>query len=53
MKNKIWIAIAVIFAVIVILAAVLYPKFSEKHSDDETTGSHSSETVVQADDFTV
>ena len=35
MKNKVWIIIAVAFVAIMILAAVLYPKLSEKYSTDE------------------
>ena len=32
MKNKVWIIIAVAFVAIMILAAVLYSKLSEKYS---------------------
>ena len=53
MKNKVWIIIAVAFVAIMILAAVLYPKLSEKYSTDEKQNNASSENVVQADDFTV
>ena len=53
MKNKVWIIIAVTFVAIMILAAVLYPKLSEKYSTDEKQNNASSENVVQADDFTV
>ena len=53
MKNKVWIIIVVAFVAIMILAAVLYPKLSEKYSTDEKQNNASSENVVQADDFTV
>lgn len=53
MKNKVWIIIAVAFFAIMILAAVLYPKLSEKYSTAEKPNNASSENIVQADDFTV
>lgn len=53
MKNKVWIMIAAAFAVIMILAAVLYPKLTEKYSDAGTPASTNSDAVVQAEDFTV
>lgn len=57
MKNKVWIIIAVVFIAIMILAAVLYPKLTEKYSADNTTNNATkntnSGTVVQADDFNI
>lgn len=61
MKNKVWIIIAVVFVAIMIMAAALYPKLSEKYFANETSDNSAeekpnntlSETVVQADDFTV
>lgn len=53
MKNKVWIIIAIIFAAIMILAVVLYPKLTEKYSTVNTPNSTNSAAVVQADDFTV
>lgn len=66
MKNKVWIIIAVAFFAIMILAAVLYPKLSEKYFADDNSSNASSENIidgkpnnasseniVQADDFIV
>lgn len=57
MKNKAWIIIAIAFAAIILLAAVLYPKLSEKYSASniptEAESEAESEAVVQAEDFTV
>ena len=61
MKNKVWIIIAVVFVAIMIMAAALYPKLSEKYFANETSDNSAeekpnntpSEAVVQADDFTV
>lgn len=53
MKNKVWVIIAVIFAVIMISAAVLYPRLSEKYSADTKQDSTVSEDAAKADDFTV
>lgn len=53
MKKKIWIIIAIAFIAIMILAAVLYPKLSEKYSADSRQNGTASETVTQADNFTV
>lgn len=53
MKNKVLIIIAIAFAAIMILTAVLYPKLSEKYSSDSKPNGKASETVAQADDFTV
>lgn len=53
MKNKVWIIIAVAFVSIMILAAVLYPKLSDKYSADSKSDSTDSGAIVQADDFTV
>ena len=53
MKNKVWIIVAIVFAVVMILAAVLYPKLSQKYSDDNVPEKTNSVTVKQADDFTV
>ncbi len=53
MKNKVWLIVACIFAAVMVLAAVLYPKLSEKYSIDNTSDNKISDTVIQADDFTV
>jgi|GEM_PF-4034056 len=55
MKNKVWIIIAVAFVAIMILAAVLYPKLSEKYSSggDSEPSNETSENLVEAYDFTV
>lgn len=61
MKNKVWIIIAIAFVVIMLLAAILYPKLTEEYSadptpvstPDSTPDSTNSSAVVQADDFTV
>lgn len=55
MKNKVWIIIAVAFVAIMIIAAVLYPKLSEKYSSgsDSEPSNETSENLVEADDFTV
>ncbi len=57
MKKKTWILIAVAFAAVMILAAVLYPKLAKKHDAPEKkkarTESTAAEEVVQVDDFTV
>ena len=55
MKNKVWIIIAVAFVAIMILAAVLYPKLSEKYSSggDSEPRNETSENLVEAYDFTV
>ena len=53
MKNKVWIMIAAVFAAIMVLAAILYPKLTEKYSADSTPDNTNSGAVVQADDFTV
>ncbi len=34
MKNKVWLIVACVFAAVMVLAAVLYPKLSEKYSID-------------------
>jgi len=53
MKNKIWLMIACVFAAVMVSAAVLYPKLSEKYSADNTSNNTISDAVIQADDFTV
>ena len=55
MKIKVWIIIAVAFVAIMILAAVLYPKLSEKYSSggDSEPSNETSENLVEAYDFTV
>lgn len=53
MKNKTWFIVAVVFVAIMISAAMLYPKLTEKYSDNSTSDYTKSGTVVQADDFTV
>lgn len=53
MKNKVWIILAAVFAVVMILAAVLYPKLAEKYSADSSPDSANSAAAVQAADFTV
>ena len=60
MKNKTWIIIAAVFAVIMLAAVTLYPKLAEKHTVEEQTTANSvtSETEnfissVKADSFTV
>ena len=53
MKNKVWLIVACVFAAVMVLAAVLYPKLSEKYSMDSTSDNKISDAVIQADDFTV
>ena len=53
MKNKVWLIVACVFAAVMVLAAVLYPKLSEKYSIDSTSDNKISDAVIQADDFTV
>lgn len=53
MKNKVWIIIAAAFAAIMVLAAVLYPKLSEKYSADSKPDNTDYGVAVQSDDFTV
>ncbi|MCD8174420.1 MAG: TlpA family protein disulfide reductase [Phascolarctobacterium sp.] len=53
MKNKVWMIIAVAFIAIMLLATALYPALSEKYSADSAPDNTESDTLVQADDFTV
>lgn len=57
MKKKVWILIAVAFAAIMILAAVLYPKLAETYNAPEPANSSaptaSDDAVQVVDDFTV
>lgn len=53
MKNKTWLIVALVFAAVMLLAAVLYPKLTEKYSAGSTPDDTNSDTVIQADDFTV
>lgn len=53
MKNKVGLIVACVFAAVMVLAAVLYPKLSEKYSIDSTSDNKISDAVIQADDFTV
>ncbi len=53
MKNKVWIILAAVFVGILVLAAVLYPKLSEKYAASNTPGSANSGEALQAEDFTV
>ena len=53
MKNKVWIIIAITFAAIMILAAVLYPKLTERYSTGSTPDNTNSGAVALAENFTV